>query len=57
MVGLLEGLRVVGCHVGLRVVGAVDTDCKQFDKMGDKLVRTMTMKNHHSWDELKHMTK
>jgi hypothetical protein len=41
--------------VGLRVVGAVDTDCKQFDKMGDKLVRTMTMKNHYSWDELKHM--
>ena len=41
--------------MGLRVVGAVDTDCKQFDKMGDKLVRTiMTMKNHHSWDELKH---
>jgi hypothetical protein len=42
----------VGCHVGLRVVGAVDTDCKQqVDKMGDKLVRGMTMKNHHIWDE------
>ena len=38
LVGLVDGILVVGLIVGLRVVGAVDTGCKQVVKNGRRRI-------------------